>query len=250
MEELFYEFETEMDIISIKAKNYLHIWKIGYVLAYILCSIVLLALLLKMQLSAWNIFLLFACFFLILFLIIFILLKWTVFKINNVLLENLTKKELQYLKKVDISKKRSKKLGEQARLLGMLIREFDKRNNEYLGKLRDKLNINTIEKIQIIRKKVYDKKQKEKIKYLNPAIIGTLLLTIWGILFQNDFFEDVNIMLVAVIGIVLSVLVSLIIGALKKAIQPFIDFFNIYDEHVGLNYFDKLLIDQIMLLEK
>lgn len=130
-----------------------------------------------------------------------------------------------------------------------VYRKIDEFQNQWIIKYCKNNKINTIKKIEILIQEIRSKREKNKIKYLNPIIIGTLFLTIWEIALQSltdniGFWNMIPIAIISIIGI------SFVIGWISKEITEDKKIFNQFDRYCGNQRLEELLIEVALKCKK
>ena len=127
--------------------------------------------------------------------------------------------------------------------------KIEKFQNQWIFKYCKNNKLNTINKIEIIIQEIRNKKEKNEIKYLNPIIIGTLLLTIWEIAVQ-EVEENIGFWNMLPIVFISVIILSFVIGWISKEIIEDKILFNQFERYSGNNRLEELLIDVALKCKK
>ena len=150
-------------------------------------------------------------------------------------------------KKIKVSK--SSKYFISLKYMRSVYKKIDEFQNQWIIKYCRNNKINTINKIEILIQEIRSKREKSKIKYLNPIIIGTLFLTIWEITLQSlteniGFWNMIPIAVISIIGI------SFVIGWISKEIIEDKKIFNQFERYSGNRRLEELLIEVALKCKK
>ena len=124
-----------------------------------------------------------------------------------------------------------------------IYQQFDKYQKEWITNFCKKNKINNIEKLKIIREEL--SKKNNIIKYIDPIVIGTLLLALWEILLQN-ILEIIGLAYRILIGLFLVIIISIILGWMKKEWKEQKEFMNIFNRYSGSERLRDLLLYRIL----
>lgn len=133
--------------------------------------------------------------------------------------------------------------------LKKLYSEIDKYQKGWMTTYCRKNKINKIEKLEILRLSLIEQEKNKTINYINPIIIGTLTLTIWEIILQR-INENAGIMSMIVIAIVTAVVLSVIIGLLKKGFLDNKEMLLEFDRFADNKRLESLLLYEILKCKK
>jgi len=148
------------------------------------------------------------------------------------------KMRLKYnIKEIILKKKIRKKI----------YQEFDKFQKGWITNFCDKNKINNIEKLKIVREEL--DKRVIIIKYIDPIIIGTLLLTMWDLILKK-ISEELGVGYTILIGIFLIIVISIIIGWIKKEWREQKEFINLFNRYSGNERLKELLLYRILKSNK
>lgn len=130
-----------------------------------------------------------------------------------------------------------------------VYKKIDEFQNKWILKYCKKNKINTVGKVELLIQEIKCKREKNKIKYINPIIIGTLSLTIWEIAINNltdniGFYNMLPISIVSAIGL------SIVIGWISKEIIEDRKLFNQYDGYCSKKRLEELLIEVALKCKK
>ena len=169
-----------------------------------------------------------------------IILVWVLYKI------------CEYMELVDIIKKLNLKYKRmeilfKSKVKDEIYKSYNIFQKEWLTKYCKRSKINSIEKLKIL----YDELNKcnTTIKYINPVIIGTLLLIVWEVVFQNmvSFWGLWNAIWIAAFS---AIILSIVIAWIKKEWEDQLKFFREFDCFSGKDRLMKLLVDRMMKVER
>lgn len=219
MDKLMQEYKKECAIYSKQASV---IWKVGLVIISILY--------IKISYVRQNYFeILILCMGLVLILYLICL--------------NIFKRSA--LKKIycnNNKKVKSKKIKE-------LFKEIDKYQKDWVTAYCKKNRINQVSKLNILMDRLNKERKSKTISYINPLIIGTLIFTTWEIGLQklSDKIEFINIIFIA---FAVAIVISIIIGILKKEIIENKDFVLEFDRYSSNKRLEELLLYEILKAKK
>lgn len=94
-----------------------------------------------------------------------------------------------------------------------IYQELDKFQKNWITNYCKKNKINSIEKLKILRDELG--RSNNIIKYINPAIVGTLIVAIWGLV-AEEMYKKIGIFYTSFICIIGAFLVSIIIGVILE----------------------------------
>lgn len=124
-----------------------------------------------------------------------------------------------------------------------IYQEFDKFQKGWITNYCKKNKINNIEKLKVIREEL--NKRTVIIRYIDPIIIGTLLIAMWEIILQR-ILEKVGISNTILIGLFLVIIISIIIGWIKKEWREQKEFMNLFNRYSGNERLKELLLYRIL----
>jgi len=112
-----------------------------------------------------------------------------------------------------------------------------------------KNKLNEISKLEILRSSLCEERKIKTINYINPIIIGTLTFTIWEIGLQklSDKIGYINMIFIA---IVVAVILSVIIGIMKKEFIEDKEMFFEFDKFESNKRLEDLLLYEILKCKK
>jgi len=216
VEKLIEQFNKECDVTSRSANQ---IWSIGQ----IILSSIFLYLVIEFGKFSITIFIFFAiCMFFLYFFCEYI-------NLNKV-------KDRLKLKKIIIVKSKYTKT---------TYEELDKFQKDWITNYCKRNNLNKISKLEIIRKEINNKREG-KIKYINPIIIGTLLIAVWETLVEERAKEIGSIIPTILPLIILSIFISVIIGEIMNQFK----FNNLFKSYTGYERLEQLLLFVILKCNK
>lgn len=221
MEKLIYQYNKNCNL-TLKSAN--RLWKIGQVIILLIFSIFYIL---------YKEF--FTGFFISLVSIIilyFICTYIEIVKICNKLQINLEKK--------NILKRSYRK---------RLYEKFDIFQKKWITDYCKQNKIDKIEKLKLLREELERKQDNSIIKYIDPIIIGTLLLSVWEVLVQKTS-EKFGTMNAIVICTMLAVILSTIIGWFRKEWQEQKEFMSLFNKFSGYNRLSFLLLYRILKINK
>lgn len=124
-----------------------------------------------------------------------------------------------------------------------IYQECDKFQKKWITNFCKKNKINTIEKLKIIKEEL--DKQIIIVRYIDPIIIGTLLIPIWELILQK-ISEEIGIGITVLIGICLIFIISIIIGWIKKEYREQKKVMNLFDRYTGNERLKELILYRIL----
>lgn len=219
MDKLMQKYKQECAIYSKTASI---IWKVGLVIISILY--------IKLSYGGQNYFekfILFMGLVVILYLICLHIFKRAAFK--KIYPKNITK----------IKSKRLKEL----------FKEINKYQKDWITIYCKKNRIDQISKLEILRNSLSEERKNKTISYINPIIIGTLTFTIWEIGLQklSDKIGFINTIFVAIAA---AVVISIIIGILKKEFIENKEFILEFDKYSSNKRLENLILYEILKAKK
>lgn len=128
-----------------------------------------------------------------------------------------------------------------------IYKEFDKFQKGWITNFCKKNKINNIEKLKIIREEL--DKRTIIVRYIDPIIIGTLLIAIWELILQK-ISEKTGVGNAIFIGIFLVIIISIIIGLVKKELREQKEFMNVFNRYSGNERLKELLLYRIFKADK
>lgn len=219
MEKLLQRYKIECAISSKLASN---IWKIGI----IILSIVYMKLSYGNQ-NYFKMFVLFLIGILILYLLCLFIFKRKVF--NKIYLGKGNKNNCKRLK--------------------FLYLEIDKYQKNWITNYCKKNKINEISKLEILRSNLCEERKQKAINYINPIIIGSLTFTIWEIGLQK-LSEKIGYINMIFVAMVVAVILSVILGVLKKEFIENKEMFLEFDKFASNKRLEDLLLYEILKCKK
>lgn len=126
-----------------------------------------------------------------------------------------------------------------------IYQEFDIFQKGWITNFCKKNKINDIEKLKIVKEEL--DKRTIIIKYIDPIIIGTLLIAMWELILQK-ISEEVGIGNTILIGVFLVIIISIIVGWGKKEWKEQKEFMNLFNRYSGNERLKELLLYRILKL--
>lgn len=219
MQRLIERYKVECSINS-KAASIL--WKIGI----IILSIVYIKLSYESQ-NYFKMFIVFLISILILYLLCLFIFKRKAF--NKIYLGKENKNNCKKLK--------------------ILYLEIEKYQKNWMTNYCKKNKIDKISKLEILRSSLCEERKLKAISYINPIIIGSLTFTIWEIGLQklSDKIGYINMIFIA---IVVAIILSVIIGIMKKEFIENKEMFLEFDKFASNKRLEDLLLYEILKCKK
>ena len=112
---------------------------------------------------------------------------------------------------------------------------------------RNKLN--SINKLNIILQEIKAEKDRTTIKYINPIIIGTLSLSIWGIAIQK-IVDNTGFWGMLPIAFALILIISISLGWIKKSFLEDKENFNFFETFSSKTRLEELILYKILKCKK
>ena len=133
--------------------------------------------------------------------------------------------------------------------LKILYLEIDKYQKNWMTNYCKKNKLNEISKLEILRSSLCEERKIKTINYINPIIIGTLTFTIWEIGLQklSDKIGYINMIFIT---IVVAVILSVIIGIMKKEFIEDKEMFFEFDKFESNKRLEDLLLYEILKCKK
>lgn len=133
--------------------------------------------------------------------------------------------------------------------LKILYLEIDKYQKNWMTNYCKRNNIDKISKLEILRSDLSEERKLKAISYINPIIIGSLTFTIWEIGLQklSDKIGYINMIFIA---IVVAIILSVIIGIMKKEFIENKEMFLEFDKFASNKRLEDLLLYEILKCKK
>ena len=133
--------------------------------------------------------------------------------------------------------------------LKILYLEIDKYQKNWMTNYCKKNKLNEISKLEILRSSLCEERKIKTISYINPIIIGSLTFTIWEIGLQklSDKIGYINIIFIAIVA---AVILSVIIGIMKKEFIENKEMFLEFDKFASNKRLEDLLLYEILKCKK
>lgn len=128
-----------------------------------------------------------------------------------------------------------------------IYQKFDEFQKGWITNFCKKNKINNIEKLKIVREELDNR--TIIIRYIDPIIIGTLLIAMWELILQK-ISEEVGIGNAIFISIFLVIIISIIIGWAKKEWKEQKEFMNLFNRYSGNERLKELLLYKILKSNK
>ena len=221
MEKLIYQYNKECNLTSKLANR---LWKIGQVIIILIFSI--------FYMVYREFFIGFFISIISIMILYFICTYIEIIKICNKLRIDLEKKNI--LKSVYRKK---------------LYEKFDVFQKKWITDYCKRNKIDKIQKLKLLRDELEKKKDNSIIKYIDPIIIGTLLLSVWEALVQKAS-EKCGTINAIVICTILAVILSIVIGWFRKEWQEQKEFMSLFNKFSGYNRLSFLLLYRILKVNK
>lgn len=143
----------------------------------------------------------------------------------------------------------SKENKNNCKKLKILYLQIDKYQKNWMTNYCKKNKLNEISKLEILRSSLCEERKIKTINYISPIIIGTLTFTIWEIGLQklSDKIGYINMIFIAT---VVAVLLSVIIGIMKKEFIEDKEMFFEFDKFETNKRLEDLLLYEILKLKK
>ena len=216
MEKLIKKYKEECDLLS---KVPSRLWKIGLIIITIGCLVY------GYKIMNYII----AC-------VLFIILGCTLYKIcTDIELVDITKKlKLKY---------KYKEISWNFKVRNEIYNYYDRYQKNWITKYCKKNRLDKIEKLKILREEL--NKKHTVIKYIDPVIIGTLLVAAWEILLQY-MTENIGMWPAFLIAFFLVILISIATGWIIKECKENFEFFHEFDALSGYDRLQELLVEKIL----
>ena len=154
-------------------------------------------------------------------------------------------------------KKASKKLGIQTSIINcfnfkhirFIYNKIDEFQKDWITKYCKRNKLNYIEKLNILRQELRNEKESKTIKYINPLIIGTLLISVWEIAIQR-IMNKVGFGNMLLLAIIMIIGLSVFIGWIKKIFTEDKEFFVQYENFSNISRLEELLLYRILKCKK
>lgn len=130
-----------------------------------------------------------------------------------------------------------------------IYEKIDQYQKDWITKYCKKNKLNSIEKLNILRQELRNEKESKTIKYINPVIIGTLLISVWEIIIER-IMDKVGFGSMLLLVIVLVIGLSIFIGWIKKTFTEDKEFFAQYENFSNISRLEELLLYRILKTKK
>lgn len=149
---------------------------------------------------------------------------------------------------VDITKKlnlkyKYKEIFWKLKVRDEIYNSYNAYQKSWITKYCKKNKLNNIEKLKILREEL-DKKNTP-VKYINPVIIGTLMVTGWEFVIQY-FWESVGLPGTIIVVIFSAFVISIVVTWLKKEWKDQTEFLKEFDRFSGTDRLQQLLVYRMM----
>ena len=130
-----------------------------------------------------------------------------------------------------------------------IYEKIDQYQKDWITKYCKRNKLNCIEKLNIVRQEIRNEKESKTIKYINPLIIGTLLISVWEVTIERimdkvGFWNMLSLAIVLIIGL------SVFIGWIKKIFTEDKEFFVQYEKFSNISRLEELLLYRILKCKK
>ena len=153
---------------------------------------------------------------------------------------------------VDITKKlklkyKYKEFFRNFKVRDKIYNSYSSYQKNWITKYCKKNKLNNIEKLKILREEL-DKKNTP-VKYINPVIIGTLMITGWEFVIQY-FWESVGLLGTIIVVVFSAFVISIAVAWLKKEWNEQMEFFREFDRFSGTDRLQELLVYRMLKMGK
>lgn len=122
--------------------------------------------------------------------------------------------------------------------------ELDKFQKDWITNYCKKNKLNTINKLKILREELIQRREGRTIKYLNPVIVGSLLIAVWEEC-VDAAVKQVGLVYAILPLILSSIFISIIVGETLKQLKM-----NFFEDYSGYTRLEQLLLYRILKSNK
>lgn len=158
----------------------------------------------------------------------------------------------EYMELIDIIKKLNLKYKSKEILFKSNVREeiyklYGNFQKDWITKYCKKNKLNNIEKLKILREELA--KRNTSVKYINPVVIGTLMVGTWEIVIQK-IMEYTGMINTVMITCILVFIISILTGIVMKELKENESFYKTFDYFSGTDRLQKLLVYRMLKVER
>lgn len=126
-----------------------------------------------------------------------------------------------------------------------IYNEMDKYQKNWTTCYCKKHKLNSIKKLEIIKDELNRKISNNNVKFLNPVIIGTLVLSAWNEIIPQMYKEtELDFFVIAVI--ILAIIISILIGNFTAQYKKQCEFMKMYSKYHGNDRLNELLVYEML----
>ena len=151
----------------------------------------------------------------------------------------------EYIFLREVTKKIGFKVKIKLRNIKSIYKEIDKYQKKWIVNYCKNSKINSFDKLNIILQELKGKREKSNTKYINPVIIGTLLLSVWEIILQY-LKESIGFENTLAVAFVLVVIISVVIGIIQKMNEEDKEFFARFEYYSSKERLESLIIHSML----
>ena len=151
----------------------------------------------------------------------------------------------EYIFLREVTKKIGFKVKIKLRNMKNIYKEIDKYQKNWILNYCKNSKINTFDKLNIILQELKRKREKSNTKYINPVIIGTLLLSTWDTILQQ-LKENIGFENMLATAIVFAVVISVIIGIIQRMNEEDKEFFARLEYYSSMERLECLIIHSML----
>ena len=134
-------------------------------------------------------------------------------------------------------------------LIKTVYQELDKFQKDWITDYCKRNKLNNINKLKIIKQELKQRGERNSIKYVNPVIIGSLLIVVWEFV-AEEVVEKIGLIYAILPLILLAVILSIIIGEINKQCKEQKQFMNVFQQYSGYERLEQLLLYRILKANK
>lgn len=151
----------------------------------------------------------------------------------------------EYIFLREVTKKIGFKVKIKLRNMKNIYKEIDKYQKNWILNYCKNSKINTFDKLNIILQELKRKREKSNTKYINPVIIGSLLLSTWDTILQQ-LKENIGFENMLATAIVFAVVISVIIGIIQRMNEEDKEFFARLEYYSSMERLECLIIHSML----